>query len=86
MLVLRRKAGEGIVIASGAIVVSVLEVRGRYVRLGVTAPGDVSVNRNEVQEAIDRENKTQCSGHPSGQSSEAIGEAGVGDGDCDAKC
>lgn len=47
MLVLSRKVGEAIVIASEVRVV-VAEVRGASVRLGVQAPRDVAVDREEV--------------------------------------
>ncbi len=51
MLVLSRKEGESIVI-QGRIVVSVLNVRGHKVRIGVEAPTDMAVHRGEVLEAI----------------------------------
>ena len=59
MLVLSRRKGEKIVIShpSGPITVEVVEVRSKdngQVRLGVTAPQDVSINREEVQSIIDR--------------------------------
>ena len=51
MLVLSRRAGESVVIGHD-IVVTVLEVRGDLVRVGIEAPRDVPVNRSEVQAAI----------------------------------
>lgn len=51
MLVLSRKVNESIVIADN-IVITVIEVRGDKVRLGVEAPKDVPVHREEVYEAI----------------------------------
>jgi len=51
MLVLSRKKDESIVIAHN-IVITVIEVRGDKVRLGITAPKDVPVHREEVYEAI----------------------------------
>jgi carbon storage regulator len=53
--VLSRKKDESIVIG-GEIIITVVEVRGDKVRLGIQAPRDVSVNREEVQAAIDRNN------------------------------
>ena len=47
MLVLSRKLGEKLVI-SGGIVVTIVEVSGDRVRLGVDAPKDVRVDREEV--------------------------------------
>ncbi len=52
MLVLSRKEGESVII-DGKITVMVVEIRGDKVRLGIEAPKDVSVNRKEVQDAID---------------------------------
>lgn len=47
MLVLRRKAGESIVLA-GEIYVTVLVIEGKRVKLGVSAPPDVSIVREEL--------------------------------------
>ena len=47
MLVLSRKIGERIVIGQG-VTVAVLEVSGQRVRLGIVAPGDVHILREEV--------------------------------------
>ena len=49
MLVLSRRIGEEIVI-SGDICITVVEVKGGRVRLGVTAPSCVSVDRREIAE------------------------------------
>lgn len=51
MLVLSRKKSESIVI-DGGIRITVVEVRGDKVRLGIDAPRDVAVHRSEVYEAI----------------------------------
>lgn len=53
MLVLSRKVGERIRI-NDDISVIVVEVRGDKVRLGIEAPKDVPVHRDEVYEAIQR--------------------------------
>lgn len=52
MLVLTRKVGERIVIGD-SVELTVLEVKGRRVRLGVVAPREVPVHRAEVAEEID---------------------------------
>jgi len=53
MLVLSRKKGERIVIGKdGEIVLEVIEIRGDKVRLGVVAPKETPVHRQEVYEAI----------------------------------
>jgi carbon storage regulator len=52
MLVLSRKCGEKIVIPEQNIVVTVLEVRGEQVRLGISAPTNVPIYREEIWERI----------------------------------
>lgn len=51
MLVLSRKKDESIII-NDHIRVTVVEIRGDKVRLGIEAPKDISVHRREVYEAI----------------------------------
>ena len=51
MLVLSRKKDESIII-NDQIRVTIVEIRGDKVRLGIDAPKDVSVHRREVYEAI----------------------------------
>lgn len=57
MLVLSRKKNESIVI-NDDITIVVVEIRGDKVRLGVEAPKEVPVHRNEVYEAIRRNQQT----------------------------
>lgn len=52
MLVLTRKCGEKIVIPQQQITITVLEVRGDQVRLGIQAPNDISIHRQEVWQRI----------------------------------
>ena len=52
MLVLSRKIGEKIVIPQQNITLTVLEIRGDRIRLGITAPADVSVHRQEIWQKI----------------------------------
>ena len=56
MLVLSRQRDESIIIGDN-IVITVVDVRGDKVRLGIEAPREVSVHRREVYEAIQRENQ-----------------------------
>jgi carbon storage regulator len=56
MLVLTRKPGQSIMIGDG-VEVQVLSVAGEKVRLGITAPRDVSIFRNEVYDRIESENQ-----------------------------
>jgi carbon storage regulator len=53
MLVLSRKKGERIVIA-GKIFLTVVDVRGDKARIGLEAPADVPIHRQEVYDAIQR--------------------------------
>lgn len=55
MLVLSRKRDEEIVIGD-SIVITLVEIRGDKVRIGISAPDNVPVHRREVYEAIQREN------------------------------
>ncbi|MEE3259312.1 MAG: carbon storage regulator CsrA [Candidatus Latescibacterota bacterium] len=61
MLVLTRKAGESIVIGS-EIRVTILELQGRQVRLGIEAPSEISIHRGEVYERIREENERAAEG------------------------
>jgi carbon storage regulator len=56
VLVLTRKLGESIVIGSN-VRVTVLEMQGKQIRLGIEAPAEVSVHRGEVYERIESENR-----------------------------
>ena len=55
MLVLSRQRDQSIIIGDN-IVVTVVDVRGDKVRLGIDAPTEIPVHRREVYEAIQREN------------------------------
>lgn len=54
MLILTRRVGESVVIGDD-ISVTVLGVKGNQVRIGVTAPMDVAVHRQEIYERIKKE-------------------------------
>jgi carbon storage regulator len=56
MLVLSRQRDESIIIGDN-IVVTIVDIRGDKVRLGINAPTDIPVHRQEVYEAIQRENQ-----------------------------
>jgi len=56
MLVLSRHRDESIMIGDD-VVVTIVDIRGDKVRLGIDAPQDIPVHRREVYEAIQRENQ-----------------------------
>ncbi|MDQ2958355.1 MAG: carbon storage regulator CsrA [Actinomycetota bacterium] len=60
MLILTRRVGESIVIGDD-IVLTVFEVRGDAVRIGIEAPRSVRVNRKEVYDEIQRSNEQAVS-------------------------
>jgi carbon storage regulator len=55
MLVLSRQRDQSIIIGD-KIVITVVDIRGDKVRLGIDAPTEIPVHRREVYEAIQREN------------------------------
>lgn len=56
MLVLSRHRDESIMIGDD-VVITIVDIRGDKVRLGIDAPQDIPVHRREVYDAIQRENK-----------------------------
>jgi len=67
MLILNRYVGETLVIGDD-VIVTVLGVSGSRVRIGVNAPKDVAVYRDEIHQRIQQEKKDQHAGsskHPS---------------------
>ena len=63
MLVLSRQRDETIMIGDD-IEVTVVDIRGDKVRLGITAPREISVHRKEVYDAIRRENRAAAQVKP----------------------
>jgi carbon storage regulator len=55
MLYLTRKIGEAIII-NNSIEISVVEIKGKSVKFGITFPNDVSVLRKEVHDKITEQN------------------------------
>ncbi|MGB1328384.1 MAG: carbon storage regulator CsrA [Porticoccaceae bacterium] len=60
MLILTRRVGETLVIGDD-VNVTVLGVRGNQVRLGVNAPKEVAVHREEIYQRIQKENDSDNS-------------------------
>ena len=55
MLVLTRRPGESIVIGND-IVVTIVEIKGGQVRVGISAPRDIQVHREEIYEQVRQAN------------------------------
>ncbi|SDY80699.1 carbon storage regulator, CsrA [Micromonospora pattaloongensis] len=60
MLVLTRRTGESVMIGDD-VVVTVLEVRGDVIRLGIRAPRDIQVHREEVYRELQAANQEAAS-------------------------
>ncbi len=60
MLVLTRKLGEEIRIGED-IVVSIVEIKGGHVRIGIKAPPSVVIHRGEIYERVKQENRLAAS-------------------------
>jgi len=71
MLILTRRVGETLMIGD-EVTVTVLGVKGNQVRIGVNAPKEVAVHREEIYDRIKREQETS---HVSGDSSSSDSES-----------
>lgn len=58
MLILTRKIGETLIIGDN-VIVTMLDVKGNQVRIGVNAPKEISVHREEIYQKIQAEQKNQ---------------------------
>lgn len=61
MLYLTRKLGESVIINNN-VEVTVVEVRGKSIKLGFTFPSDVTVLRREIFDRIQEENRAAATG------------------------
>src|SRR5208337_2663133 len=72
MLILTRRVGETVMIGN-EVTVTVLGVKGNQVRIGVNAPKDVAVHREEIYERIKREEDND--GRPPGSVAKVVDDA-----------
>lgn len=75
MLVLSRQRDETIMIGDD-VEITVVDIRGDKVRLGITAPTHIPVHRKEVYEAIQRENRAAANLKPQDLPPSGKGDAG----------
>jgi carbon storage regulator len=73
MLVLTRKLGESIAI-DDHIKITVVQIKGKQVRLGIQAPKETKIHREEVYSAIQDSNKEAGAAPELGQLSKALKE------------
>jgi len=66
MLILTRRVGETVMIGND-VTVTVLGVKGNQVRIGINAPKNVAVHREEIYERIKREQQGDSQGEPQGE-------------------
>jgi carbon storage regulator len=59
LLILTRKIGEAIAIGDD-VKIQVIEIKGRQVRLGIQAPENTSVHREEVHQRIQEQNRASA--------------------------
>jgi carbon storage regulator len=76
MLVLTRRPGESIIVGQD-IVITVIEIKGGQVRIGIDAPREVQVHREEIYEQVRQENIAAVA--TAKQAREALSQRDAGD-------
>ena len=63
MLVLSRRSNESIII-NGNITVTVLEIRGDHIRIGIDAPREITIHREEIHRELAQANRLAAEASP----------------------
>lgn len=71
MLILTRRVGETLMIGD-SVTVTVLGVKGNQVRIGITAPKDVAVHREEIFQRIQRDSESRPTSAPEEEKRDAM--------------
>lgn len=75
MLILTRRMGESLIIGENAeITISVLGIKGSQVRLGINAPKDIPVHREEIYQRIQQEKVQQEPGEDTNEGDTSTSE------------